>query len=1047
MKKYALIFCCLNLPGKAQQLNLKTYAIEDGIGHSQVSQIIQDDKGYLWFSLFGGGISRFDGKNFLNYSEKHGLCSNLTRPIIKDHKGIIWIGSLGGKTCIYDGKISKPFVSAGDTLPDKVYSILEDEKHNIWFGTESGVFIFDGKKTYHLNGKNDPPAVPVMHIYQDKNKNIWIAPWERGIYKFDGKNFEPFTMADGLSYHTAMGFSEDNSGNIWVSTFKGVTEITTKKGLYKLNKFNHPILDSSLIFKVTDDNKSTLYFATADKGILTYDYHTHRFSSITTKNGLPGNVIYNIFKDHEDNLWISCWGYGLTRFSGNRFIRYTVQDGLPNNAVQCFTETKEGNLIFGTGTGLSLLNNSSPEKYLTQIDNETVYSIVQSNNDVLWISTSKAVYRIKSNIIKKFTSKDGLHAFPATAMAVDKNNNIWFGSWSGGVTKFDGNNFVNFDRQSGISSLYIYSIYPDTKGNVWFCTWDGGLCKLNGNDFSFYTVKNGLPNNNVIAAREDKDGNLWLGTYGGGIARFDGKGFKIISSANGLSDDACNGIAIDKNNSLWVTTSKGIDKINIDEFNKSGKTDFRHYGAAEGFNAGECLRNAIFEDTKGNIWLGTKAGAYCFQPQEDLINLKEPITHITGIKLFFETSDFTQFSNGTDSKTGLPDNLCLPYGYNHLTFSYVGLSYTAPENTKYKIQLQGVDKNWSPETDKTEATYSGLQPGKYIFKVVACNSEGVWNKKETSFEFEILPPWYKTWWAYAGYVFIAISGYLCMVHLRTRKLQSENEKLEQVVNERTQEIVQQKNLVEEKNKEITDSIQYAKRIQSTLLAHNEFLKQHLAQHFVLFKPKDIVSGDFYWATSAGAGETGKFYFAVCDSTGHGVPGAFMSLLNISFLNEAINEKKIELPGEVFNYVRSRLIANVSQEGARDGMDGILVMINKAELKYAAAHNKPVLIRNGAMMEMQADKMPVGQGEKTESFKTYTVQMQKGDCLYLYTDGFADQFGGAKGKKYKYKQLNEILIKIHQKSTEEQSAILENEFENWRGNLEQVDDVCIIGIRF
>lgn len=265
-------------------------------------------------------------------------------------------------------------------------------------------------------------------------------------------------------------------------------------------------------------------------------------------------------------------------------------------------------------------------------------------------------------------------------------------------------------------------------------------------------------------------------------------------------------------------------------------------------------------------------------------------------------------------------------------------------------------------------------------------------------------------------------------------------------------ITEQKKLVEEKQKEILDSIQYAKRIQSTLLAHSDFVNKHLPDNFILFKPKDIVSGDFYWATE----KNGKFYLGVCDSTGHGVPGAFMSLLNINFLNEAINEKGIEKPNEVFNFVRQRLIENISKEGQKDGFDGILLCIqtlpptkeleSRVKLTYSAAHNAPLLIRSSEIIELPTDKMPVGIGEKTDSFTLFDIELKANDMLYLYTDGFADQFGGPKGKKFKYKQLNELLLSINALPLLQQKQALENSFTSWKGELEQVDDVCLIGIK-
>ena len=236
------------------------------------------------------------------------------------------------------------------------------------------------------------------------------------------------------------------------------------------------------------------------------------------------------------------------------------------------------------------------------------------------------------------------------------------------------------------------------------------------------------------------------------------------------------------------------------------------------------------------------------------------------------------------------------------------------------------------------------------------------------------------------------------------------------------------------------------------------LLENLVNHFILFKPKDIVSGDFTWATfvpspSGRVGE-GLFYIACCDSTGHGVPGAFMSLLNMGFLSEAIKERNILKPGEIFNYVRDRLIETIGKDEQQDGFDGIIICIDmsmpvRAEsrtITYAAANNSPLIIRNKEQIQLSCNKMPVGKGIKTDSFETFTLHYQKNDSLYLFTDGYPDQFGGPKGKKFKYKPLEELLLKNEPLSLEVQKEKLNTTFEDWKGNLEQVDDVCIIGIK-
>jgi|GEM_PF-6227440 len=270
------------------------------------------------------------------------------------------------------------------------------------------------------------------------------------------------------------------------------------------------------------------------------------------------------------------------------------------------------------------------------------------------------------------------------------------------------------------------------------------------------------------------------------------------------------------------------------------------------------------------------------------------------------------------------------------------------------------------------------------------------------------------------------------------------------------ELEESKGLIIEKNKEIIDSINYAKKIQYTLLADEEFLNQTLPDHFVYFAPKDIVSGDFYWATSINSGTGKKFYLAVCDSTGHGVPGAFMSLLNISFLNEAITERGIYEPHQILNHARQRLIESISNEGQQDGFDGILLCFEYSnsnqltKITYAAANNAPVLISGDKYTELYCDKMPVGKGIKLEPFQLKEIKYSSGDLLCLYTDGYADQFGGPDshrgGKKFKYKALNELLTKNKSQGSEKIKDQLKVTFENWKGKLEQVDDVLVIGIK-
>ena len=263
-------------------------------------------------------------------------------------------------------------------------------------------------------------------------------------------------------------------------------------------------------------------------------------------------------------------------------------------------------------------------------------------------------------------------------------------------------------------------------------------------------------------------------------------------------------------------------------------------------------------------------------------------------------------------------------------------------------------------------------------------------------------------------------------------------------------INQQKILVEEKNKEILDSINYAKKIQEAIIPSTIEMSNVFPQHFVMLLPRDIVSGDFYWIGS----KLNYVFVAVADCTGHGVPGGFMSMLGTALLNEIINEKEIYEPADILDLLKFKIIMALRQSEnvneAKDGMDIALCRIEKTthELTFAGANNSMHLIRKGKLIELKGDKQPIGISHfnTTQQFIQQTLNLQKGDLIYLFTDGYPDQFGGDQGKKFKYKKLEELLLSIHEKEMYEQLRLLEKVHRDWKGNLDQVDDICILGIK-
>jgi len=271
-----------------------------------------------------------------------------------------------------------------------------------------------------------------------------------------------------------------------------------------------------------------------------------------------------------------------------------------------------------------------------------------------------------------------------------------------------------------------------------------------------------------------------------------------------------------------------------------------------------------------------------------------------------------------------------------------------------------------------------------------------------------------------------------------------------VIEEQKQEVEKQKEVIEESHKEITDSITYAKRIQSAILPPDKVVKEYLQESFILYKPKDIVAGDFYWLESVAPTGNKKeqlILFAAADCTGHGVPGAMVSVVCNNALNRSVREHGLTEPGLILNKTRALIIDEFekSDEDVKDGMDIALCSLEGNTLKYAGAHNPLWIIRGGEIQETKANKQPIGKFDNQLPYTTHTFDLQKGDSIYIFSDGYVDQFGGEKGKKFKAKAFRELLLSIQGKAMEEQKDIIDNSFESWRGNLEQIDDVCVIGV--
>ena len=1056
------------------------FTTDQGLANNRVVGITEDKNGNLWFST-DGGISKYDptikkefnGKSFTNFTTAQGLTSNMVGASIEDKKGNLWFGTDKGINKLNPNiqrdtgaKCFTNYTTAQGLSNNTIMSICEDKIGNIWFGTNNG-----GVNKYNPTAKEELGEKPftnyttlqglpnneVSSILEDKTGNLWFATGA-GLCKYDrtlkdkiGVNpFMNFTTAQGLSSNGILCIAEDKTGSLWIGTNgsglnkydgKSFTSFTTDQGLV-----------SNKVWSITEDKKENLWFA-ASGGISKYD----RKSFTNYCLGLIMSSVRCVTVDKMGNVWFGS-GYGVTKFDGKTYTNYSMTQGLPHNSVLCITEDKIGNLWIGTyGGGVS--------KY----DGNRVEALENGKNK--FSKNQQDLKKINGKFVKSFTNyttKQGLVGNTIKCIVEDNTGNMWFGTSGHGVSKYDGKYFTNYSRAQGLSNNTIYSILKDKTGNLWFGTAGGGVCKydpsakdsIGSRPFTTYTSAQGLANDVVYAMVEDTLNNtIWFGTNLG-FSRLklnslstgaDGVKFENFNNKTGypIKDINTSALFLDKKGIIWAGTSDKLVRFDYSGIRKSIDPPTVSIQAVK--IQGE---NIVWYDLKSEKFNGAKkneADSLAIL-NEEIIRNGHPLTEVQRDALGKKFGDI-KFDSITRFNF-LPKNLVLPFKHNNISFDFLAIETARPFMINYQYMLEGYDKEWSPVTDKSTASFGNMNEGAYSFKLKAQSPDGIWSEP-VIYTFKVLPPWYRTWWMYLIYLFIGLSVIRLLFRWRTASLRKEKEILEQTVIERTTEVVEQKELIEEKQKEIVDSINYAKRIQYALLANDKVLLQNLKEYFVLFQPKDIVSGDFYWATQTvdsnqlenGMEEkTEKFYLAICDSTGHGVPGAFMSLLNISFLNEAITEKHIQQPNEILNHVRQRLIESVSQDGAQDGMDGILLCFENGKITYAAANNAPVVVRENSIINLPTDKMPIGKGQKDIPFTHYTIETKKGDMLYFYTDGYADQFGGPKGKKFKYKQLEELLISINQKQMKEQKQILESTLEKWKGKLEQLDDVCVFGIK-
>jgi serine phosphatase RsbU (regulator of sigma subunit)/ligand-binding sensor domain-containing protein len=442
----------------------------------------------------------------------------------------------------------------------------------------------------------------------------------------------------------------------------------------------------------------------------------------------------------------------------------------------------------------------------------------------------------------------------------------------------------------------------------------------------------------------------------------------------------------------------------------------------------------LYLDPGGNTWV-VHEDQYLHR-----INSAEVDQYKPGFQLFLKTVH--------DNKGSYPlDQLLFDYLDRSLVFNFSAPFYLKDHSTSYQYFVEGMSAGWSAWDDSPALSFPVLPVGKFTLHVRARNILGQYSTLK-SYPIVIKPPWWLSWMFITVVGLVLILIVIQIIRLRVRKLQRDKQMLEQKVLERTAEIQRQKDEIAEQKKEIMDSIYYARRIQKAVLPDDHLVNKHVPEHFILYLPRDIVSGDFYWISE----KEDNTIFAAADCTGHGVPGAFMSMLGMSYLKEIVNKSKRLSSGRILDKLRDHVKATLSQStkgGQQDGMDIALCILNKdrKSLQYSGAFHPLYLIRNGNLSEYKPDLMPIGiYIRKEKPFKNHNIRTAKGDCFYIFSDGYADQFGGENRKKFLARSFKKLLLSIHDKPMPEQREILLETLKQWMEGYEQVDDILVVGFR-
>jgi serine phosphatase RsbU (regulator of sigma subunit) len=1059
---------------------------------------IQDSRGVMYFGN-KGGILEFDGHNWKNIAPGVALLA-----MVKDKNGVIFGGGMDDAGYLdYQPDGSTKFVSIIDRKNNKdtfygSFHFVFEKSDTVYFFSHRGYIL------KWSNNQIQQLHFPNIRFVASLIKDIIYVNSDKGLGVFDGGSIAVLPGGEALRDLRVRHLFPLNDDSILV--------VTRTEGLFifsgaKLSPYKNPsneFLIKNQVYRAHRFQDSLIAFGTVSSGVLITDLRGNPLKHVNRAGGLQSNDHCDIYTDNRQNVWSSL-EFGVSCiFNNSPFTQINEQWNLPNAAI--YSVLVRDNILYaGTAQGVYYVNLKTSDNLVdpkftlikgTEGRKAWVLDVVE--NDIICSSSNVGTFIIKNLKAQKISN------FVPKEMVTFREN-FQFAT-------IENSGFGIFEKRQGKWSLKkLFDNFPnlinptaDKNGNIWINDNDLRIIRLTLNT-SCDSIESMVTFDSLPGLKSLKKANVFLLNntikIGTGSGTYEVVGNQILpdvklNKALGHNFHV-HTVKTDKDGNTWLYGSKNnqdvIGKIGHDS---SGNIVSLLFDTPLK-RISDYLLFVFYPIDGENIIFGSSEKLILYNPTQSKVCNDNFSILLRSVEIIKPVDSLlfggTFLVNGKPS-IFQPESMkpVLPFDNNALRFRFSGIFYEGHEKMQYQHRLLGFSNEWSEWSGRAEKEFTYLPEGEYTFEVRARNVFGT-ESHVTFYSFNILSPWYRTMFAYFFYFIIFVVFVYSVVKISIRNVEKERIKLERMVTERTNEIVEQKEeimmqnqsllqqreeilaqnellnqqkeeilcksedlelknrQIVEQNKQITASIQYASTIQMALLSSKETINQIIPNNFIFYKPRDIVSGDFYWIKKI----KNIIIIAVADCTGHGVPGAFMSMLGIAFLNEIVRKGEITQANHVLNEMRQQVKISLSQTGnhddSRDGMDMGLVVIyegqNRAE--YAGANIPLWLFRKeggkSKLIEFKPDAMPIGVyiNEK-ESFTNHSFDVQPDDTIYLFSDGFADQFQKGTKQKYTKTRFKELITTIHSLPMEQQEQSLQAALETWAGSSEQIDDILVTG---